>query len=72
MRLNQGVTELEVLAADHEAQQQRVQLGLRAADAYMAAMNVRTGPSRRIVALYAEFPPALIRGVLGKIRAVLS
>ena len=72
VRLNQGVTELEALAADHEAQQQRVQLGLQAADAYMAAMNARTGPSRRIVALYAEFPPALIRGVLGKIRAVLT
>jgi hypothetical protein len=72
VRLNQGVTELEALVADHEAQQQRVQVGLQAADTYMAAMNARTGPSRRIVALYAEFPPALIRGILGKIRAVLT
>lgn len=70
--LNQGVDTLEALAAEHEAQQRRLQLSPPAFDAYMTAWNRRGDRPYTIVAVYAEFPPSLIRGVLGEIRTVLT
>ncbi len=70
--LNQGVAALEALAAEHEAQQRRVQLSPPTFDAYTAAWNRRADRPYSIVAVYAEFPPSLIRGVVGERRTVLT
>ena len=70
--LNQSVAGLDALAAEHEAQQRRIQLSPPAFDAYAAAWNRRAARPYSIVAVYAEFPPSLIRGVLGEIRTVLT
>ncbi len=70
--LNQGVDMLEALAAEHEAQQQRLQLSPPAFDAYKTVWNRRSERLYSIVAVYAEFPSSLIRGMLGEIRTVLT
>jgi len=70
--LNQSAAALAALAAEHEAQQRRIQLSPPAFDAHAAAWNRRADRPYTIVAVYAEFPPSLIRGVLGEIRTVLT
>lgn len=70
--LNQGVDALEALASEHEAQQQRVRLSPPVFDLYVATCGRSDQFGSSIVALYVEFPPSLIRGVLGQILTALT
>ncbi len=70
--LNQGADELEALASLYEAQNQQIELGVFAGDAYMSVWNKRPDRSYTIVAMYWTITPAAIRGVLGRIRTMLT
>lgn len=69
--LNQGVDALEALVAESEAQQRQIQLDHYASSAYMRIRN-SSNRSYSITALYWSIPPAVVRGVLGEIRTVLT
>lgn len=70
--LNQGVDTLEALAAEHEAQRRLVQLSPPGFDVYMTVWNQRRDRPYSIIAVYVEFPPSLIRGVIGQIQTGLT
>jgi hypothetical protein len=70
--LNQGADELEALASSYEAHNRQIELGVFAGDAYMSVWNKRPDRPYSIVAMYWTVTPAVIRGVLGRIRTMLT
>jgi hypothetical protein len=70
--LSQGADELEALANVYEAHNQQIELGVFAGDAYMSVWNKRPDRPYTVVAMYWTVSPAVIRGVLGRIRTQLT
>lgn len=70
--LTQSVDDLEALIAQHEPQNKQVELEVFTSDLLSAIWNENNPYGPRAVATYWSINPAVLRGVLGQIRTVLT
>jgi hypothetical protein len=70
LELRSGIGELEALAASHEATSDSIKLSLPDGAMIAAFMNRENGnPYQQIQAVYWAMPPAVVRGVIDRVRA---
>jgi hypothetical protein len=70
--LNQSVDELEELATRFTAQNEPVPLGVIGGDLYTEMWSRTNGSGQRAIRMYWCLDPAVIRGVLGRVRTALT
>ena len=72
VHLNQAIDELEALAAESEERSQPIRLGVIGGDLYLDLWNRNNRSGQQGLQMYYVIDPAVIRGVLGRVRTTLT